>query len=307
VGDYYSILSKAVSALDPDTASARQRLYERARSAMSAELERVSPPFDSSEIAATKLAFECAILKVEAEATHQHSASASDYRTTADLSDTACPPLYRADIGVTQGQEGKCDRIEPEAIGAFEQQPEPLAVCANDCLTGRDLLAEIDGACPPLDDKHSLESAAERIGADPIPDWLEQLEPATGANTYHAAVEGPTEIDGTFPTFHGSNIASPPRPESPTERIETEAIPEWLRQPERVQADECPPIVADQNEVSPGPLKKLWTRVSRRTAGPHTPPVGQDICLTDEQDFAPKRARTAVDATPRLHRTKHWT
>jgi hypothetical protein len=50
MADYYSILAKAVNALDPNTGMARQQLYQRARSAMISELENVYPPFRRSEI-----------------------------------------------------------------------------------------------------------------------------------------------------------------------------------------------------------------------------------------------------------------
>jgi hypothetical protein len=37
--DYYSLLARAISALDSNTAEARQALYERARKALVAQLE----------------------------------------------------------------------------------------------------------------------------------------------------------------------------------------------------------------------------------------------------------------------------
>jgi hypothetical protein len=48
MADYYSILAKAVNALDPNTGMSRQQLYQRARSAMISELENVYPPFRRS-------------------------------------------------------------------------------------------------------------------------------------------------------------------------------------------------------------------------------------------------------------------
>jgi hypothetical protein len=65
MADYYSILTKAVDALDPNTGVARRQLYERARAAMIAKIERAMPPFPGSEVAAAKVA---AIAKVEADA-----------------------------------------------------------------------------------------------------------------------------------------------------------------------------------------------------------------------------------------------
>jgi hypothetical protein len=68
MADYYSIMAEAVSALDPSTGTARQQLYQRARSAMISELESVYPPFRRSEIAAAETALDRAIMKIEAEA-----------------------------------------------------------------------------------------------------------------------------------------------------------------------------------------------------------------------------------------------
>jgi hypothetical protein len=82
--DYYSIVAKAVGALDPNTKRARQKLYERARSAMISEMESAYPPFHGSEIAAAKMSLENAIEKVEADAVRRRSTpvargAAADY------------------------------------------------------------------------------------------------------------------------------------------------------------------------------------------------------------------------------------
>jgi hypothetical protein len=68
MADYYSIIAKAVSALDPNTESERWRLYERARSAVVAEMNSADPAFDQYDIAAAQLSLEMAIDQVEADA-----------------------------------------------------------------------------------------------------------------------------------------------------------------------------------------------------------------------------------------------
>jgi hypothetical protein len=68
MADYQSLVAKAVNALNPNTRRARQHLYERARSALIAEMESTFPPFHGSEVAAAKMALESAIEKVEADA-----------------------------------------------------------------------------------------------------------------------------------------------------------------------------------------------------------------------------------------------
>jgi hypothetical protein len=281
VADYYSILSKAVSALEPRTASARLCLYERARSAMSAEIERATPPFDATDIAAAKHGLKSAIERIEAEALpawiqqSEGAVCANDCPATADLPaeiEAASLPFDASDIAAQQGLESQTERIEAEAIPAWEQQSE-RAVCANDCPTTADLPAEIEGACPSfgaseIAAEQGLESAIERIEAE---DWLQQLERAVCANDCPATADLPGEIEGAFPPFHASEIVAAEQGlESAIERIEAEAIPEWLRQPERaVRADDCPATAANQNEDSPGALKRLWTRVTGRSAGSH--------------------------------------
>ena len=125
-----------------------------------------------------------------------------------------------------------------------------------------------------------------------------------------AAAALPADIEGACPPFDGSEIAAAmQRLEGAIERIK--AIPASLRRPERaVCANNCPATAANQNEDSAGPLKRLWKRVTHRSAGSRTVPSGQDTWLTDllerasdkadddeahaydEQEFAPKRART---------------
>jgi hypothetical protein len=78
MADYYTILARAVGALEPNTAAARRRLYDRARSAMVSEIEKAVPPFDGADVAAAKIAFESTVVRVEAEAVHQNSAAAAN-------------------------------------------------------------------------------------------------------------------------------------------------------------------------------------------------------------------------------------
>jgi hypothetical protein len=74
MADYYSIIAKAVSALDLNTEKARRRLYERARSALLSEMHSAYPRFHRSEIAAAEMSLEMAIEVVEAEAVREQNA-----------------------------------------------------------------------------------------------------------------------------------------------------------------------------------------------------------------------------------------
>src|SRR5437868_2997180 len=69
MADYYPLVAKAVAGLEKNTGEGRRMLYERARTALVAQLRGMSdPPLTEAEITRERLALEEAIRKVEAEA-----------------------------------------------------------------------------------------------------------------------------------------------------------------------------------------------------------------------------------------------
>jgi hypothetical protein len=74
MADYYSILTRAVRALDHNTPAARRRLYGRARAAFLAEMRRAYPPLDHYEIMLARKSLEDAIGKVETQARREQRA-----------------------------------------------------------------------------------------------------------------------------------------------------------------------------------------------------------------------------------------
>lgn len=72
MADYYPLIARAVSGLDPNASGeSRRALYERARTALIAQLRGVQPPLTEAEITRERLALEEAVRKVEAEAAHR--------------------------------------------------------------------------------------------------------------------------------------------------------------------------------------------------------------------------------------------
>src|SRR6187455_2484881 len=67
MADYHPLIARAVAGLEKNTGENRRALYERARTALVAQLRGVSPALDESEITRERLALEEAIRKVEAE------------------------------------------------------------------------------------------------------------------------------------------------------------------------------------------------------------------------------------------------
>ncbi len=65
--DYYPLIARAVSGLEKNTGEARRGLYERARTALVAQLRGLTPALTELEITRERLGLEEAIRKVEAE------------------------------------------------------------------------------------------------------------------------------------------------------------------------------------------------------------------------------------------------
>jgi hypothetical protein len=68
MADYYPLVARAVAGLEKNTGEARRALYERARTALVAQLRGINPPLQEAEITRERLALEEAVRKVEAEA-----------------------------------------------------------------------------------------------------------------------------------------------------------------------------------------------------------------------------------------------
>src|ERR1700712_4708987 len=69
MADYYPLIARAIAGLDPSApGESRRALYERARSALIAQLRSVHPPLSESEITRERLSLEEAVRKVESEA-----------------------------------------------------------------------------------------------------------------------------------------------------------------------------------------------------------------------------------------------
>ena len=68
MAEYYPLILKAVTALEPSTAQTRRVLYDRARTALLTQLRSVQPALSEPDITRERLALEEAIRRVEADA-----------------------------------------------------------------------------------------------------------------------------------------------------------------------------------------------------------------------------------------------
>src|SRR4030095_8632171 len=76
MADYHPLIARAVAGLDKNTGENRRALYERARTALVAQLRGVVPALDEAELTRERLAREEAIGRFEGEAARQARKSA---------------------------------------------------------------------------------------------------------------------------------------------------------------------------------------------------------------------------------------
>ena len=110
MADYYPLIDRAIGGLENNTGENRRLLYERARSALVAQLRGIQPPLDEAEITRERLALEDAIRRIEAD-----QAKARDTQDPAE----AEPPVSAPRPSLTdQGLKGFRETVaEAEGLG----------------------------------------------------------------------------------------------------------------------------------------------------------------------------------------------
>jgi hypothetical protein len=131
--DYHPLIARAIDGLERSTGEARRALYERARTALVAQLRGVDPPLSESEITKERLALEDAIRKVEADAAR---------KSRAEPRPAVAPPPRRdrppADITRPDGRRG--EPAMPRSVAAESGEaaaPRPPATARERLLNAR--------------------------------------------------------------------------------------------------------------------------------------------------------------------------
>src|SRR5229473_426142 len=131
--DYYPLIARAVAGLAKSTGENRRALYERARSALLAQLRNLDPPLAESEITRERLLLEEAVRKVEADAARQQRAESP--RSSPTVKDRPVEPAAReAEPGATEPDEpaaGPQTALDPGAAkpasAPVEKRDDPRA------------------------------------------------------------------------------------------------------------------------------------------------------------------------------------
>src|SRR5712692_4313406 len=250
--DYYPLIARAVAGLAKSTGENRRALYERARSALLAQLRNLDPPLAESEITRERLLLEEAVRKVEADAARQQRAESP--RSGPTVKDRPVEPAAReAEPGATEPDEpaaGPQTALDPGAAkpasAPGEKRDDPRASAgsaqwagqfrskdrersehaAAQALKGfRDLVAEVRGEAAPSPENPTGESIVEPENhaprfPKPTHEPFEDLEPAPDApespkprrQSWGGSPAGDPEIDWFEPR------GSEPRGSSPSRR-----------------------------------------------------------------------------------------
>src|SRR5262245_8679057 len=133
--DYYPLIGRAVAGLEKNTGESRRALYERARTALVAQLRGLDPPLTESEITRERLALEEAIRKVESEAARK---ARLEVPRVDKVTPSPVAPVRRDEPPVPPVQEPepppRAEAPAPSAAPALRREP---PASANDKRAGQ--------------------------------------------------------------------------------------------------------------------------------------------------------------------------
>lgn len=171
MADYFPLIARAVSGLDKNTGENRRALYERARTALIAQLRSVEPPLDETDITRERLALEEAIRKVEADAIKR--ARSEEEAARASPPEEPPPSLrdqalrdFRETMAEAEGLGGAAHEAGRSARETFEHvhgAPRPPHPPAEEAAPAAHYFE------PPATEPPPYESAETETGAWPPP------------------------------------------------------------------------------------------------------------------------------------------
>lgn len=142
MADYYPLIAKAVSGLEKSTVEARRALYDRARTALLAQLRGVEPALSEPDITRERLALEEAIRRVEAEAARRSRSDLLPARPesrqeqdphveeSADPPQEAAGPVPRHDLRASPAIGAPADDDDDRSDVEETRQAVPLSAAA---------------------------------------------------------------------------------------------------------------------------------------------------------------------------------
>jgi hypothetical protein len=126
MADYYPLIARAISGLDASaTGEQRRALYDRARSALIAQLRGVQPPLSEGDITRERLTLEEAIRKVEQEAAARSRAAARGETLRGGRGDMlrSTQPSINPDASAQGERDRRTERTERSQVARDAARP----------------------------------------------------------------------------------------------------------------------------------------------------------------------------------------
>jgi hypothetical protein len=242
MADYYPLVAKAVAGLEKNTGEGRRMLYERARTALVAQLRGMNdPPLTEAEITRERLALEEAIRKVEAEAARRG-------RDVPRAEPAAAKADAAPDAPAAKPAPPASDRAAPERPAAPPIRPRTASRSVTDeGLKGfRDVIAEAEalGDATAQGAKTAREAFAATPPSGPAFDRLEPRVEPEGLRTPPRAPSRPVDQPRTPAAASPFDAPAPePRavePDRPVEPRPGQQRQSPMRQPSADDIGELP-------------------------------------------------------------------
>lgn len=205
MADYEPLISRAVAGLQSNTGENRRVLYERARTALVAQLRGVDPPLEEGDITRERLSLEEAIRKVEADAAAAEQAATEaeakpeqEPEPEAEVEAQPPEPPAAEPPRVSLGDRGlrsfRESMSEAEGLGEASAEANRAARQTYGTVSG-------EPAAPPTEETHYFEPEEE---PGPAPSFLgeHETEPVEPADHAEAA-------DHAEETSHGAETGRP--------------------------------------------------------------------------------------------------
>jgi len=295
MADYYPLIARAVAGLEKNTGDARRALYERARTALVAQLRGVNPPLSENDVTRERLALEESIRKVEAEAARKAWVEPANGATPTRVrapefprwdpppstvsDDDLAPPRHAAEPPARQG-------AQPRGEGANGRQPAARSLRSSSTSAapagnGMHVSARLGGerhvepafeqplpseqapnmpprtvnARPPKQDRRSLLDAGLKDFREGVPEARDDDDPLP-----RVVKGGPRENGSALPASHDFDRID-------TRPYDPHAMSDYSGQPMLEQGpdyDEARPLPSKARQQGGNPAME---RVSRRSLG----------------------------------------
>ncbi len=233
MADYYPLVAKAVAGLEKNTGEGRRLLYERARTALVAQLRGMNdPPLTEAEITRERLSLEEAIRKVEAEAARRgrevpraEPAAAKSDTDAAGAPPRATPPSSdRAAMAARPRTPSRT--VTDEGLKGFRDVIAEAEALGDATAQGAKAARDVFAATPP-----SGQPAFDRVEPRVEPEGLRTPVRAPARAAEPQARVAPSNPFDAAPVETRAPNWAPPEPERPAEPRPGQQRQSPMRQP----------------------------------------------------------------------------